>query len=53
MTVRERIMMIQLMEKMENMYKNGDENIIKKEDGSLAYQTNGNELFEISMKKKA
>jgi hypothetical protein len=53
MTVRQRIMAIQLMEKMEKAHKNGDENIIKKEDGTLVYQSNGNELFSVSMKEKA
>ena len=51
MTVRERILMLSIMEDMERMSKH-DERVIKKENGSMVYLSEeGKELIECSMKK--
>lgn len=54
MTVKERIIMIRMMERMEEMYRNNDNQVTKSEDGTLNYiGQNGEVLIEAKRNVKA
>lgn len=52
MTCANRMRKIRMMEKMENLYRTGSEQVKKADDGTMTYfDKEGNELVKASMRK--
>ena len=53
MNVRQRMLSISILNRMEEMYKNGNKKVVKDEEGYKYYGENGKVILEAKMKMRS